>query len=84
MAEQHSRHQEKIIKNYYRNRDQIALQRSQELVTELYLTTGKKREQVWKNLAGHLEKLGLPAAQITHLQEQDDPAVIAEVIQKYA
>ncbi|QDV70080.1 hypothetical protein Poly24_37990 [Rosistilla carotiformis] len=84
MAEQHSRYQEKIIKNYYRNRDQIALQRSQELVTELYLTTGKKREQVWKNLVGHLEKLGLPATQITHLQEKDDPAVIAEVLQKYA
>lgn len=84
MAEHHSRHQEKIIKNYYRNRDQIALQRSQELVTELYLTTGKKREQVWKNLAGHLEKLGMKATQITHLQEKDDPALIAEVLQKYA
>lgn len=83
MSENRSKYQERVIKNYYRNRDQIALQRSQELVTELYLTTGKKREQVWKNLVGHLEKLGLPASQITHLQEKDDPALIAEVIQKH-
>lgn len=79
-----TKYQEKIIKNYYQNRDQIALQRSQELVTELYLTTGKKREQVWQRLEGHLEKLGLPADQITHLRNQDDPEVIARVIQQYA
>ncbi|MEZ6086845.1 MAG: hypothetical protein R3C05_02185 [Pirellulaceae bacterium] len=84
MPENRSKYQERIIKNYYRNRDHIALQRSQELVTELYLTSGKKREQVWKHLVGHLEKLGLPASQIEHLQQQDDPALIAEVIQKHA
>ena len=84
MQENRSKYQERIIKNYYRNRDHIALQRSQELVTELYLTAGKKREQVWKHLVGHLEKLGLPASQIEHLQQQDDPALIAEVIQKHA
>lgn len=84
MAQDRSKHQEKIIKNYYRNRDQIALQRSQELVTELYLSSGKKREQVWKNLAGHLEKLGLSEKQVTHLREQDDPEVVAKVIEKYA
>jgi hypothetical protein len=38
-----SSHQDKIIRNYYQNRDAIALQRAQELVTELYLASGKKR-----------------------------------------
>ena len=37
MAE-HSRYQQNVIKNYYENRENIALQRAQELVTELYLT----------------------------------------------
>ena len=38
-----SKYQQKVVRNYYENRDTIALQRVQELVTELYLTTGKKR-----------------------------------------
>ena len=52
-------YQERAIKNYYNNREAIALQRVQELVTELYLTEGKKRDKHWQNLANHLEKLGI-------------------------
>ena len=35
MAER-SNYQNKVIKNYYDNRENIALQRCQEIVTELY------------------------------------------------
>ena len=45
MAER-SRYQQKIISNYYKNRDAISLQRVQEMVTELYLATGKKRAKI--------------------------------------
>ncbi len=76
----HSRHQEKIIKRYYENRDAIGLQRAQELVTELYLAEGKKREKVWDRLAGHLEKAGVPASQIAHLREQDDASLVAKML----
>ena len=58
----YSRYQQNIIKKYYENRDGIALQRVQELVTELYLSEGKKREKHWQTLANHLEKLGRPQA----------------------
>ena len=40
MAER-SNYQNKVIKNYYDNRENIALQRCQEIVTELYLAEGK-------------------------------------------
>ena len=80
----HSRHQERIIKNYYKNRDAIGLQKAQEAVTELYLSEGKKREQVWKRLASHLEKAGVPADQIAHLREKDDPELVAQLLQKMA
>ena len=40
MAER-SKHQQKIIKNYYQNREAISLQRLSELVSELYLAEGK-------------------------------------------
>ena len=42
--------QEKVIRNYYQNREAIAVQRLQELVTELYLTKGKKHKQHWKTI----------------------------------
>ena len=80
---EHSRHQERIIKNYYQNRDAIGLQKASEAVTELYLSEGKKRTQVWKRLKSHLEKIGLPASQIQHLEEKDDPALVAEILQKF-
>jgi len=83
MPPQRSRYQEKVIKNYYRNRYAIGLQKAQEAVTELYLSEGKKRATVWKRLVSHLEKIGLPEDQIKHLQEQDDPEMVANVLKKF-
>lgn len=77
-----SKHQQKIIKNYYENREAIALQRVQELVTELYLAEGKKREKHWDSLASHLEKLGVAESQIEHLRKQDNPELVANLVQK--
>ena len=51
-----SKYQQKVIKNYYDNREAIALQRVSELVTELYLAEGKQRLRHWKTLRSHLEK----------------------------
>lgn len=79
---QHSRHQQNIIRNFYENRDAISLQRAQELVTELYLSSGKIRQRHWKHLAGHLEKLGVAESTIVHLQDQDDPAEVAALINR--
>ncbi|QDV43631.1 hypothetical protein Enr13x_34880 [Stieleria neptunia] len=84
MSDHRSPYQERIIKNYYQNRDSIGIQKAQEAVTELYLSQGKKRETVWKRLVSHLEKAGLPAEQIEHLREKDDPALVAEAIGKLA
>ncbi len=75
-----SRHQQGIIKNYYRNREAISLQRLQELVTDLYLAEGKKRARQWELIAAHLEKLGLKNDRVAYLVGQDDPALIAKVI----
>lgn len=79
-----SRYQEKIIKNYYQNRDKIAVQRLQELVTELYLSDGKKRERHWKSVAKHLESLEMKQSQIDHIVAQDDPELVANIVAKYA
>jgi hypothetical protein len=77
-----SKYQDKVIKNYYRNREAIALQRAQELITELYLAQGKQRDKHWKTLAGHLEKLGVAKETIDHLAGQDNPELVATLVKK--
>ncbi|MDX1944515.1 MAG: hypothetical protein SFU86_03840 [Pirellulaceae bacterium] len=81
MAE-YTKFQRKVIQNYYDNRDTLALQRVQELVTELYLSEGKKRQKHWESLALHLGKLGVKADVISHLRNQDKPELVASLVQK--
>ncbi|MEM1224318.1 MAG: hypothetical protein AAGJ40_01410 [Planctomycetota bacterium] len=82
MPADRSRYQERIIKNYYQNRDSIGLQKASEAVTELYLSEGKKRQTVWKRLASHLEKIGVKPERIEELRAADDPAAVAQLLQK--
>lgn len=79
-----SKYQKNIIRNYYENRENIALQRAQEILTELYLSEGKKRQRYWKNLETHLLKLGTKQETIDHLIEQDDPQIAAQIIERLA
>ncbi len=79
---EYSAHQRKIINNYYKNRDAMALQRLGELVTELYLAEGKARATKWKQAAGALEKLGLPQSRIDHILEKSDVTLLAKVLEE--
>lgn len=81
MAER-TKYQQNIIRNYYQNQDTIALQKLGEMVTELYLAEGKSRERQWKRVVGALEKLKVPASRIEHLQKQDDPALVAKLLEE--
>jgi hypothetical protein len=73
-------HQQKIIKRYYENQDTLARQRLAELVSDLYLTSGKKRDRVWEQIVAALRKLGVPDTRIDHLHKQDNPALLAEIV----
>lgn len=79
-SENFSKYQQNVIKRYYDNKDSIGLQRAQELVTELYLTEGKKREKVWELLVKNLAKAGVPADHIAHLRDKDDPELVAKLL----
>jgi hypothetical protein len=79
---QYSKYQQKVIQNYYDNRDSISLQRVQELITELYLSEGKKRQKYWESMVSHLEKLGVAKVTIEHLVKQDKPELVAELVKK--
>jgi hypothetical protein len=80
--ENYTRHQQGIIKRYYSNADGIQLQRLGELVTDLYLAEGKKREKLWQTAAGAMQKLGVPAARVQHIVEQSDPALLANLVKE--
>jgi hypothetical protein len=75
-------HQQKIIKRYYDKQDVIQSQRLAELVSELYLAEGKKRERLWQAAATAMQKLGVPQSRIDHLLQQADPALVAEVVKE--
>jgi hypothetical protein len=75
-------YQQKIVKRYYDNLDAIQLQRLAELVGELYLSEGKKRQRVWASIVAAMEKLKVPQSRIDHLRNQDNPALVAELVKE--
>jgi hypothetical protein len=78
----HSPYQQKIIKRYYKNFDAIQSQRLSELVTELYLAEGKKRDRLWKQVVESLTRLEFPSSRIDHLMQKRDPALLVGIIQE--
>jgi hypothetical protein len=75
-------YQQKIIKRYYDNQDTIQRQRLAELVSELYLSSGKKRQRVWTAMVAAMQKLGVPQSRIDHFRAQDDPALVAQLVKE--
>lgn len=81
MAER-TKYQQQIIKNYYRNQDNILLSRLSDLVGELYLAEGKAKERHWKAAAECMTKLKIPAARVEHLVKVGNPALVAKVVEE--
>jgi len=78
----HSPYQQKIIRRYYDNLGDISAQRLADLVGELYLAEGKKKERVWKQTEEAMRRLQVPEGRITHLMTQQNPALIAEIVKE--
>jgi hypothetical protein len=82
MAEQRSKYQQKIISGFYKNRGALGLQRLSELVTDLYLAEGKKREQVWGQLEAAMKNAGVKDDRIKHLRAKNDPQLVAKLVEE--
>lgn len=74
-------YQENIIKQYYRNRDTIMWQKLSDLITDLYLAEGKKREQVWKRIVKALDNLEIPKDHIEALVASDNPTLLLKLVE---
>ena len=82
MLEDYTPYQQKVIKRYYANQDTAQRQRLAELVSELYLADGAKRQRVWKSVGTAMQKLGVPQSRIDHILRQNDPALVAQVVKE--
>ena len=80
MNREYSAHQQKIIKRYYDNREQIDAQRLGELATELYLSSGKKLDKLWTSAEETMRRMKVTESRISHIVSKRDPALVAEVV----
>jgi hypothetical protein len=80
MNRDYSAYQQKVIKRYYDNREQIDQQKLSELATELYLASGKKLEKLWASAEDTMRRMKVPDSRIAHVVSKKDPALVAEVV----
>jgi hypothetical protein len=78
----YTRHQQGIIKRYYQNIDKVSWQRLSELVGDLYLAEGKKRDKLWQSAASYMEKLEVPKERIAHIVAKRDPEMLARLVKE--
>ena len=78
----YSAFQQKVIKRYYDNKDQIDEQRLSELVTNLYLAPPKKQAKMWESAEELMTRMKFPASRIAHVMETKDAAVLAKVVEE--
>jgi hypothetical protein len=81
MGKDYTPYQQKVIRQFYENRDQIDEQRLSELVTNLYLAEGKRKlDKMWKSAEEIMTRLKVPPARVEHVVATRDPAILAEVV----
>ncbi len=72
-------YQERIIKRYYRNQQEIAFQKIEELVADLYLAeTEKKKAGLWKRVEKAMVNLKVPPAIAQNILARKSPEVLAK------
>ena len=77
----YSEYQKKVIQRFYDNRDQTDHQRLSELVTNIYLETGKKQQKSWVAAEEVMRRLKVPESRIQHVMESRDAAILAAVVE---
>jgi hypothetical protein len=83
-GQEYSNYQKKVISRYYQNIDKVALQRLQEMVTELYLAdTDKKKDRLWGQVQKAMENLKIEPAIAAHISKTKDVKVLAKNIEDW-
>jgi hypothetical protein len=83
-AKEYSAYQQKVISRYYQNIDQVALQRLQELVTDLYLAeTDKKRDRLWGQVQKAMDNIKVQPTIAQHILKTRDVKILAKNIEDW-
>ena len=81
---EYTKHQKGIIDNYYKNLDNIMLQKLQELVTELYLAeSDSKWERLWGRVESSLRRLKIEEKLIAEIMKERDARELAGYITQW-
>ena len=76
----YSAHQQRIIKNYYKNKDDIQTQKLGDIIAELYLAaTDKKRASLWKRVEKILVHLEVDPKTIKFVVDSRDIETLSEI-----
>ena len=76
-------HQKGIVRRYYDNKDNVALQTLTEIVSELYLCTDqKKAERLWKKAQTALANAGVPAPKAEKTVADKDLKALAKLVEQ--
>lgn len=79
MSKELNNYQKKVIKDYYKNLDKIALARLQDLVGKIYLEQNpEKKEKLWNQVEAALKNLQIPLAVAQHILQKRDPQILAK------
>ncbi len=72
-------YQQKVIRNFYENRDHRLVQKLGELVSNLYLeSSGKKQESGWKRIKKMLIDLKVHPHEVEYLTKDKNLTVISK------
>lgn len=75
--------QQRIIRNYYENRDRIMIQNLGELVTELVIAESPaRRDQLWVRVEKALRNLNVKEEEIARLTGDRSPEKLARFVQE--
>jgi hypothetical protein len=85
MAKQeYSAYQKDVISNYYNNRNDIALGKLSELVSELFLAdTDARRDRLWERAQKAMANLKIPPAIIDHIMTKKDVKILAQNLNEW-
>jgi len=74
-------YQQKIIHNYYENRDNIMMQSLSEVVSELYLCSNDRRRwQLWKRAETAMKAIGVKPPEIERILKAHDLTALAGLV----
>lgn len=76
----YTRHQQGIISRHYEHADSKAVQRLQELVSEIYLCeTDKKADRLWASVLKCLSQIKAKPATVNAIMQERDVAALAKL-----